>query len=125
MGTVDSLEKSLILGKFEGRRRGRHQRMRWLDGTRDAMNTNLGKLQEMVRDRERPGVLQSVGLQRVTQDWATEQQQKLLKPHSSQSDSSVIKLIFSLKNMSTGMCERLQRLSCTCLKGVGKDKQQV
>ena len=52
MGTVDSLEKSLILGKFEGRRRRRHQRMRWLDGTRDAMNTNLGKLQAMVRDRE-------------------------------------------------------------------------
>ena len=45
------MEKSLILGKIEGRKRG-HQRMRWLDGITDAMNTNLGKLREMVRDRE-------------------------------------------------------------------------
>ena len=51
MGTDDSLEKSLMLGKIEGRRRGR-QRMRWLDGITDAMNMKLGKLQEMVRDRE-------------------------------------------------------------------------
>ena len=52
MQADDSLEKSLILGKTEGRRRRGHQRMRWLDGITDAMNMNLGKLQEMVRDRE-------------------------------------------------------------------------
>ena len=40
-----------MLGRIEGRRRG-HQRMRWLDGITDAMNMNLGKLREMVRDRE-------------------------------------------------------------------------
>ena len=53
MQTADSLEKSLMLAKIEGRRRG-CQRMRWLGGISDAMNTdmNLGKLQEMVRDRE-------------------------------------------------------------------------
>ena len=52
MGTEDSQEKFLLLGKTEGRRRKGHQRMRWLDGITDAMNMNLGKLQGMVRDRE-------------------------------------------------------------------------
>ena len=52
MRTADSLEKSLMLGKIEGRRRRGHQRIRWLDGITDAMDMNLGKLQEMVRDRE-------------------------------------------------------------------------
>ena len=52
MGTTNSLENSLMLGKIEGRRRREHQRMRWLDGITDAMHMNLGKLQEMARDRE-------------------------------------------------------------------------
>ena len=50
--TVDSLEKSLTLGKIEGGRRRGCQRMRWLDVITDAMDMNLGKLREMVRDRE-------------------------------------------------------------------------
>ena len=52
MQRTDSLEKSLMLGKIEGRRRRGCQRMRWLDGITHAMNMNLGKLREMVRDRE-------------------------------------------------------------------------
>ena len=52
MCTDDSLDKSLMLGKIDGRRRRGCQRMRWLDGITDAMNMNLGKLWEMVRDRK-------------------------------------------------------------------------
>ena len=52
MQTDDSLEKSLMLGKIEGRRRRGCQKMRWLDGITDAMNMNLGKLQEIRRERE-------------------------------------------------------------------------
>ena len=51
MRTADSLEKSLILGKIEGGRRRGHQRVRWLDGITSAMDMNMGKLWEMVRDR--------------------------------------------------------------------------
>ena len=52
MQTNNSLEKSLMPGKIEGSRRRGRERMRWLDGITDAMNMNLGKLQEMLRDRE-------------------------------------------------------------------------
>ena len=51
MRTADSLEKSLMLGKIEGRRRRGHQRMRWLDGINNVMDMNLGKLRDMLRPR--------------------------------------------------------------------------
>ena len=58
-----------MLGKIEGKRRRGHQRMRWLDGITDAMDTNLDRLREMVRESE-TGVLQSMGSQRVGHNWA-------------------------------------------------------
>ena len=52
MRRVDSLEKTLMLGKSEGRRRKRRQKMRWLDGITDSMDMGLGEFREMVTDRE-------------------------------------------------------------------------
>ena len=71
MWRTDSLEKTLMLGNIEGRRRRGWQRIRRLDGTTDSMDVNLSKLRELVIDRK-PGVLQSMGSKRVRQDWVTE-----------------------------------------------------
>ena len=72
MGRADSLEKSLMLGKIEGRKRRGRQRKRWLDGISEAVDVKLEQTsQEMVMGRE-ACVLQSMGPQRIAHDWAME-----------------------------------------------------
>ena len=74
---TDSLEKTVMLGKIDGRRRRGLQRMRWLDGITDSIDKNLSKLQELVMDRE-AWCGASMGSQRVGHDWATELNQDTL-----------------------------------------------
>ena len=79
MQIADSLEKSLMLGKIEDRRRRGRQRMRWLDGVTDAMAMNLDKLQETVRDGGGGGGVvltccSTWGCKGLAHNWAAEQQ---------------------------------------------------
>ena len=67
---ADSLQKTLMVGKIEGRRRRGWQRMRWLDSITDSTDMSLSKLQEMVRTGK-PSVLQSLRSQRVGHNWVT------------------------------------------------------
>ena len=72
MGRPDSSEKTLMLGKMEGRRRRRRYRLRWLDGITDSMDLSLSKIQEMVKDRETEHVIVEGVANKIRHDSASE-----------------------------------------------------
>ena len=95
MQRTDSLEKTLMLGKIEdGRRRGQ-QRMRWLDGITNSMNMSWASSERWWRIGK-PGMLQSMRLQRAGHDWAAQQRQQQLFPSSLLSLHLYLLLVLSL-----------------------------
>ena len=101
MQRADSLEKILMPGKTEGRRRRGRQRMRWLDGMLNSIDVSLSKLWEMVKDRE-TWCLQFRGLQTVGHDWAT------TTYYGGQADIVCLLTRCNRKNKAPVICQRIE-----------------
>ena len=108
MGRTDLLEKTLTLGKIEDRRRRWQQRMRWLDGICDSVDMSLGKLQELVMDREAWRAVVH-GLQRVRHDWVTELNWTVISERGKKNTSEVSKPVRILENTQMVLGNRLHR----------------
>ena len=132
MRTVDSLEKSMMLGKIEGRKRRGRQKIKWLDSITDVMNMNLGKLREMVRDRKTwYAAVQGISKSRTCLgDWTTFSDLKEIWKTAKGSSQVFHKLIKSLgiKLVKLEFCFQLNRRKewfCILSKGYFRKWWQI
>ena len=120
MQRADSLEKTLMLGKIEGRRRRGRQRMRWLDGITNSMGMSLSKLQEIVKDRE----ICHAAVHGVAKSWAQLSDRTATHPHTHTHTHTPIQsgiLLNHKKEWSNAICNNTDDIEIIILSESDKD----